>query len=205
VVTGVVPAGINEVIAYTDRGVSMKASVVYIDALRAGFVAALSPPDWTEGAYRVDTVTADGRTVVDRGQRLDDGSIACPSADPPLRGIPDGLPRAGETTKKHVDAVLDRRRGELVSRYGATYIQVEDRFGQVWVDGPRVIEAGDYQLRVEVADATRCPSAVAYVDGVPLRFVYRTPPPAPSGNQGNSRQPMPYTGPTSPNESLPFN
>ncbi len=88
----------------------------------------------------------------------------CPAADQLLYGDPDGLPHKGNTDLDRVEA--------LVGDSGRT--AVVPRNGEVWereADGSiTVTTAQDYMIEARISDASKCPPAPMFNNGVPLVF-----------------------------------
>lgn len=88
----------------------------------------------------------------------------------------DGLPPSGTATRDLADRVLNDQGSELVSRYGASSANVRAENGRAWRRHDGSIEIEDEQIATIVLllpSADSCPSAPAFVEGIPLTFAVR--------------------------------
>lgn len=94
-------------------------------------------------------------------------------------GYPDGLPAFGETARARVERIVATDLAAIQKQYpGVIKLVAELRLGQVWdrePSGEIIIRMpdDDYWIVARLRDRRDCPSAPAFWNGVPLRFVVR--------------------------------
>lgn len=120
----------------------------------------------TGGGASLDVLPCPGSVL----RRVDGGD---PGADalPPLE--------SAATDRRDAEAVLERRRNELTTRYDAARITIGPGFGRAWagVNGGAydLVDVDDVALLVEVRDIADCPTGASLhtgIDGVPLFFFF---------------------------------